>query len=55
MIDGDLHQCEGALHVAIGPKVRIVVEADRARADAAEGQLRGNAGAVGESIAGAAR
>lgn len=25
MIDGDLHECQGALHVAVGPKVRIVV------------------------------
>ncbi|MBX3188716.1 MAG: sphingosine kinase [Labilithrix sp.] len=25
MIDGDLHQCEGPLHVSIGPRVRIVV------------------------------
>jgi hypothetical protein len=25
MIDGDLHECGGALHVSIGPRVRIVV------------------------------
>lgn len=25
MIDGDLHECEGPLHVSIGPRVRIVV------------------------------
>lgn len=25
MIDGDLYDCEGALHVSIGPRVRIVV------------------------------
>lgn len=25
MIDGDLHECAGALHVSIGPRVRIVV------------------------------
>lgn len=25
MVDGDLHECDGALHVSIGPKVRIVV------------------------------
>jgi diacylglycerol kinase family enzyme len=26
MIDGDLHECDGALHVSIGPRVRIVVD-----------------------------
>jgi diacylglycerol kinase (ATP) len=25
MVDGDLHECEGPLHVSIGPRVRIVV------------------------------
>lgn len=25
MIDGDLHECDGPLHVSIGPRVRIVV------------------------------
>jgi diacylglycerol kinase (ATP) len=25
MVDGDLHHCDGALHVSIGPRVRIVV------------------------------
>jgi diacylglycerol kinase family enzyme len=25
MVDGDLHECDGALHVSIGPRVRIVV------------------------------
>jgi diacylglycerol kinase (ATP) len=25
MIDGDLHECDGPLHVSMGPKVRIVV------------------------------
>lgn len=25
MVDGDLHHCEGPLHVSIGPRVRIVV------------------------------
>lgn len=25
MIDGDLHECDGALHVSIGPRVRIVL------------------------------
>ena len=25
MIDGDLHECDGSLHVSIGPRVRIVV------------------------------
>ena len=25
MIDGDLHECGGPLHVSIGPRVRIVV------------------------------
>ena len=25
MIDGDMHECEGALHVSIGPRVRIIV------------------------------
>lgn len=25
MVDGDLHECNGALHVSIGPRVRIVV------------------------------
>jgi len=26
MIDGDLHERDGALEVAIGPRVRIVVD-----------------------------
>jgi hypothetical protein len=25
MVDGDLHECDGPLHVSIGPRVRIVV------------------------------
>jgi diacylglycerol kinase (ATP) len=25
MVDGDLHECDGALHISIGPRVRIVV------------------------------
>lgn len=25
MVDGDLHECDGPLHVTVGPKVRIVV------------------------------
>lgn len=25
MVDGDLHECDGPLHVSVGPKVRIVV------------------------------
>jgi hypothetical protein len=26
MIDGDLHECAGPLHISIGPKVRIIVD-----------------------------